>query len=103
MINQLKAQGVQHISQLLPVSKGDMLLRSVRAPPQVHPTPYLGLYPGRYLSLSSPYLCPCLCPPAGSSDAYVIQRFIALRLSTTADVQRLIVFATSPPLTIFSC
>ena len=71
MINQLKAQGVQHISQLLPVSKCDMLLRSVRAPPQVRPTPYLGLYPGRYLSLSSPYLCPCLRPPAGASSALI--------------------------------
>jgi len=36
------------------------------APPQVRPTPYLGLNPGRYLSLSSPYLCPYLCPPAGA-------------------------------------
>ena len=32
-INQLKLQGIQHINQLLPVSKGDMLLRSVQMPP----------------------------------------------------------------------
>ena len=32
-INQLKMQGIQHIKQLLPVSKGDMLLRTVQMPP----------------------------------------------------------------------
>ena len=32
-------QGVLHIAQLLPVSKGDMLLRAVHAPPQVRHWP----------------------------------------------------------------